>query len=131
MKYFLSVANITFNIIFIVECIVKIIAMKSQYFMDAWNLFDFTIVVLTQIFLFLNFMNFLPGFGNTTTVLRALRIGRILRLIKRAQQLQIIFHALIDSIASLGSLGLLLLLFFFMFAVIGSALFGHAKIGDP
>ena len=127
----LATLNFTFNIIFAVEAVLKIIAMKSQYFRDAWNIFDFVIVVLTQIFLVLEVTNILSGVGSSTTILRALRIGRILRLIKRAVQLQIIFYTIIDSIAALGSLGLLLLIFFFMFAVIGSSIFGFAKIGEP
>lgn len=79
--------NIVFNIIFTIEAVIKIIALRSQYFRDAWNCFDFTIVVLSYIFLILAYTNVLVGFGSTTTILRALRIGRVLRLIKKAKKL--------------------------------------------
>ena len=98
--------------------------MKTKYFKEAWNVFDFTIVALTYLMTLLDVAGVLSGFGQTTTVLRALRIGRILRLIKRAKQLKIIFYSIVDSLAALGSLGLLLLLFFFMFSVIGVNMFG-------
>ena len=33
------------------EAIIKIIAFKAQYFHESWNIFDFTIVAVTGIFL--------------------------------------------------------------------------------
>ena len=126
-----GILNIAFNAIFTIEAIIKIVALRSRYFKDTWNVFDFTIVALTYVFLVLSKTNVIEGFGSTTTILRALRIGRVLRLIKKAQKLQIIFYSIIDSLATLGSLGLLLLLFFFMFAVIGTSNFGKVMIGEP
>ena len=129
MVMVLEFINFSFNILFTIEAIVKIIALKKGYFRDPWNNFDFTIVALTYIFLVLKYTGLVSGWSSTTTILRCLRMGRILRLIKRATQLQIIFYTLLDSMTSLGSLGLLLLLFFFMFAVIGMQNFGLASIG--
>lgn len=124
-------ANLVFNFVFTAEAIIKIIALKTSYFYEAWNTFDFSIVSLTYIFLFLEWTGILSGFGQTTTILRALRIGRVLRLINKAKKLQIIIYTIMNSSASLGSLGLLLMLFFFMFAVIGAQNFGLAYIGEP
>ena len=42
-----EIINYVFMAIFTLEAILKIIAMKTAYFKDSWNLFDFTIVVLT------------------------------------------------------------------------------------
>jgi len=39
--------NYVFMAIFTVEAILKIIAMKSAYFKDGWNVFDFVVVVFT------------------------------------------------------------------------------------
>jgi len=72
-------------VIFTAEAIIKLIALKSLYFRDSWNIFDFTIVSITFIMLFLRILNITIPFGNGATILRALRIGRILRLIKRAR----------------------------------------------
>lgn len=40
-----------FNIIFVTEAVIKLVAMKSLYFKDPWNKFDFGIVVSTNAFL--------------------------------------------------------------------------------
>lgn len=45
--------NYGFSIIFIFEAIIKLIAFGSRYFRDAWNVFDFVIVVGSLIFTFL------------------------------------------------------------------------------
>lgn len=124
----IEIFNYVFMTIFTLEAIIKLIALKGLYFRDSWNIFDFTIVTITLIMLFLKIINVEVPFGNGPTVLRALRIGRILRLIKRAKKLKIIFHTLLDSAASLGSLGLLLVIIFFMFAIIGRSVFGLTEI---
>ena len=132
MIIILEILNFVFNVVFTFEAIVKIIALKKDYFKEPWNIFDFTIVALTYFFFALKYSaGMISGWSSAATILRCLRVGRILRLIKRATQLQIIFYTLLDSLTSLSSLGLLLLLFFYMFAVIGMQVFGFAKIGSP
>ena len=71
--------------IFTIEACIKLVAMKSLYFSDSWNNFDFTIVALTLIILGLKMAGIKVPFGNGPMILRALRIGRILRLIKKAR----------------------------------------------
>ena len=83
----IEVANFVFMAIFTVEAAIKIIALRKHYFRSNWNIFDFTIVVLTLTFLSLKIFNVPIEFGGGPTILRALRIGRILRLIKKAKQL--------------------------------------------
>jgi len=69
--------------IFTLEAIFKIIAQKSQYFKDSWNVFDFIIVALTLAALLLKLASINIEFGSGALILRALRIGRILRLLKK------------------------------------------------
>ena len=83
----IQIINYIFLTIFTVEAIIKIIALKKDYFKDTWNKFDFTIVVFTLIILLMDVAQIPVKFGAGPTVLRALRIGRILRLIKKAQKL--------------------------------------------
>lgn len=123
--------NIVFNIIFSIEAVIKIYALRCDYFKDGWNIYDFTIVTATYTFLVLETSGVFAGFGSTTTILRALRVGRIVRLVKKAKQIRIIIYSLAETWQSLSSLGLLLLLFLFTFSVIGCSLFGKAKIGEP
>lgn len=72
-------------LIFTLEAIIKIIAMKKLYFRDPWNIFDFTIVISTLVVLMLKALDVNIPFGNGPLILRALRIGRIFRLIKQAE----------------------------------------------
>ena len=119
-----EILNYIFMVIFTIEAIVKIIAMRSKYFRDGWNIFDFVVVLLTAIILGLSWIG--PKFGLevgnlgvTSTILRSLMISRIFRLVKKAEKLQIIFKALIDSVPAMASLALLLILLIFMYSIIG------------
>lgn len=127
----ISVLNMTFNGIFTVEAIIKIYALRCKYFKDGWNLYDFSIVVTTYVFLVLESTGVFAGLGSTTTILRALRVGRIVRLVRKAKSIKIIIYTLVESWQPLSSLGLLLLLFLFTFSVIGCSLFGTQYVGDP
>jgi hypothetical protein len=87
----IEVVNYVFMVIFTLEAILKVMAMRKNYFKDAWNIFDFTVVVLTAVILGITWLGVGGNLGVTSTILRSLRIGRIFRLVKRAQKLQIIF----------------------------------------
>jgi len=47
--------NYVFMAIFTIEAILKIIAMKSKYFKDSWNIFDFVVVIGTIFVLIISF----------------------------------------------------------------------------
>ena len=115
----IEVINYIFMVIFTLEAVLKIIAMGKNYFKESWNIFDFTVVVMTALILGITWLGVGGNLGVTSTILRSLRIGRIFRLVKKAEKLQIIFQALLDAIPSMGSLGLLLFLLIFMYAIIG------------
>ena len=119
----IEVVNYTFMIIFTIEAVVKIIAQRTLYFKDSWNLFDFTVVFLTIVILTLNWAGIGKDLEILGTILRTLRIGRVFRLIKKQEKLQEIFKTLIEATPAMASLGLLLMLLIFMFAIIGMAQF--------
>ena len=75
--------NYIFTGIFILEALIKIIALGPRlYFNDNWNTFDFIIVLGSFCGIFIAFATTLQIRG-ATSVFRAFRIMRILRLIKR------------------------------------------------
>lgn len=115
--------------IFTVEAIIKIFALRRNYFKEAWNIFDFTVVVGTLAILVIGFLN-LGNFGIQSTILRSMRIGRILRILRKFKKLQIIFNTLVEALPSMASLGMLLLLLMFMYAIIGMSQFGFANVTD-
>ena len=107
--------------IFVLEMAIKIIAegrYPLRYFQDPWNVFDFTIVVLC----------FLPIHVEFVAVLRLVRILRVLRLIRAIPKLRLLVGALLKSIPSIGYVSILLVLLFYLYAVLGTFLYGK---NDP
>ena len=45
----LYVTNLVFTVIFSIELILRIVALRQQYFLDRWNIFDLGIVILSLI----------------------------------------------------------------------------------
>lgn len=45
----LYVTNLVFTVIFSMELILRIVALRQQYFLDRWNIFDLVIVILSLI----------------------------------------------------------------------------------
>ena len=125
-----NILNYIFMFIFTSEAVIKIYALRVEYFYDGWNLFDFTVVVMTIVILILTFIGLAEDLASVGMVLRTLRIGRMLRLIRRAETLQITFQTLIVSAPSISSLGTLLLMMIFMFAIIGQSLFTMVMIDN-
>ena len=101
--------------IFVLEITLKLYAYGFSFFRSGWNVFDFSIVAIAL----------LPASG-TLAVLRSLRIFRSLRLLKNLPKLRFIVEALLHSLPSLGWIFVLLALVFYVFAVIGTKLFGAA-----
>jgi voltage-gated sodium channel len=107
--------------IFVIEVIVKIAAWGRQpwrYFLDPWNLFDFTVTVLCV----------LPLNSNFVQVLRLGRVARSLRLVSALPRLQMIVGALLRSLPSFGWITLLLFTMLYTYSVMGVHLFGD---NDP
>ena len=115
--------------IFTIEAIIKLFALRNNYFKVSWNIFDFTVVVGTLVILVIGFLD-LGEFGIQSTILRSLRIGRVMRLLRKMKKLQIIFNTLSEALPSMGSLGMLLLLLMFMYAIIGMSQFGFINTTD-
>jgi voltage-gated sodium channel len=110
-------------LIFTVEAIIKIAAEGNQpfnYFKDPWNLFDFIIVLVCWLSVFLPNIN--AGF---VAVFRLARILRVLRLITALPQLKMLVDAMLKSIPSMGYVSILLFLLFYIYGVLGVFMFGE------
>lgn len=102
--------------IFVLEAAMKITAVYpkiGKYFRDGWNVFDFTIVVLS----------FIPATGQFAIIARLARLARILRLISALPELKLIVSTLIKSIPSMGNVILLMSVIFYVYAIMGFHLF--------
>lgn len=123
----IEIINYVFSVIFTVEAIIKLIALKKKYFKDYWNIFDFIVVIGTWVVSIILKMDTGVDLKILGTLLRTLRIGRIFRIVKRVQAISIIFQTLIDALPAISSLGMLLGLLFFMYSIIGIGQFGSLK----
>jgi len=102
--------------IFIIEVVLKLAAVAPRfnlYFGNGWNLFDFTVVVLSLI----------PATGEFALVARLIRVLRVLRLVSAVPQLRLIVATLVRSIPSMGHVILLMSIIFYIYAVTGFHLF--------
>ncbi|WP_078547979.1 ion transporter [Litchfieldia alkalitelluris] len=112
--YFL-IADKIFLLIFSVEIILKIIALRSNFFKNNWNLLDFAIVFGSIILYQTHFVS----------VLRILRVLRVLRTISAIPSLRRLVNALFMAIPAIGSVSILMGIFFYIYAIIGTAFFGQ------
>lgn len=103
--------------LFVVEIALRLAAYgrsPGRFFMNGWNVFDFVIVVVCLI----------PVDSQAAAALRLVRVVRALRLLTAIPQLQLVMTALLRSIPSIGYVGILLVLLFYIYAVVGTTLFG-------
>ena len=114
----LSVANDVILVIFIVEVVLKLAAVAPRfglYFGNGWNLFDFTVVVLSLI----------PATGEFALVARLVRVLRVLRLVSTVPQLRLIVATLVRSIPSMGHVIVLMSIILYIYAVTGYHLYAE------
>ena len=115
---YLLLASDIILILFIVEALLKMTAVfprLSLYFKDGWNLFDFSVIVLSL----------LPATGEMAMVARLARLLRVMRLISTIPELRLIVTTLIRSLPGMGHVIMLMGVIFYMYAVAGYHLFSE------
>ena len=112
--------NYVFTAIFTIEVAIKITAFDFRgYFGKGWNIFDFTIVLISYITLIVGQV-MSSGLGpRQSTIARAFRIGRVFRLVAKAKFLRVIFNTIIITLPSLANVGALMMLLLFIFSILG------------
>uniref|UniRef100_A0A8C0ZKV3 Sodium channel protein n=1 Tax=Cyanistes caeruleus TaxID=156563 RepID=A0A8C0ZKV3_CYACU len=128
METILSRINLVFIVLFTGEFVLKLISLRHYYFTVGWNIFDFVVVILSIVGMFLAEM-IEKYFVSPTLfrVIRLARIGRILRLIKGAKGIRTLLFALMMSLPALFNIGLLLFLVMFIYAIFGMSNFAYVK----
>jgi voltage-gated sodium channel len=101
--------------VFVAELSVKLYAYGWRFFRSYWNIFDLAIVVIS-----------VGAASGPLSVLRALRILRVLVLLTKIERLRSIVESLLRALPSIGWVALLLSLVFYIYAVIGTGLFGES-----
>jgi len=125
---FVNVVGLFTLVVFSVECILKIIAEGTEplrYFTDHengyFNMFDFVIVIASLAFVD-------SSNGGALSALRMLRLVRLLTFVKGAPVLRVIVAGLFQGLQSVVYIVILLLLVIYIFAILGTLLFG---LNDP
>jgi len=103
---------------FLVEISIRLLAepRKRDFFKNAWNLFDTTIVIISLI-----------PIENTDMALiaRLVRVFRVLRMVSFIPELRILLSSLLKALPQLGYVMLLMFIIFYIYAAVGSTLFDH------
>jgi len=99
--------------VFIVEIILRLYAHRLNFFKSAWNVFDLAVVAVTLV----------PA-SEAFAALRALRVLRVLRLISVVPTMRRVIEGLLSAIPGIASVATIMMLFFYVFAVLGTHLYG-------
>ena len=113
----ISILDYSITIFFVIEIIIRFVGepKKKDFFKSGWNIFDTIIVIISLI----------PIPNNSSyLLLRLLRVFRVLRLISVIPELKSIIEALLNSIKRVFYVSLLLFIILYIYATIGSILFG-------
>jgi voltage-dependent calcium channel L type alpha-1D len=141
MKYFrqpkgysdvLDYLNMIFTAVFALEFIFKLAAFRfKNYFGDAWNVFDFIIVLGSFIDIVYSEVNFLRDIEQAHTeastkktiisinFFRLFRVMRLVKLLARGEGIRTLLWTFIKSFQALPYVALLIVMLFFIYAVIG------------
>ncbi|XP_045894468.1 sodium channel protein type 4 subunit alpha B-like isoform X1 [Micropterus dolomieu] len=120
--------HFTFIIIFFIEFLLKIIALRQHYFKDSFNIIDFIVITVSIVDIFLT--ELMEKFFVTSTLfplLRVARVARILHLIPCARGTRTLLVAFLMSLPALFNIGLLLFIIMFTFSIFGMFNFAYVK----
>lgn len=107
--------------IYVVEMVLKLITYRGSFFKDGWNDFDFIIVALCLIP-----AGILPIPVQVVRVFRIVRVFRVFRLVSAFRQMRVIVEAVGKSLPGVFWTAFLLIIIYYVFAVMGTSLFGQA-----
>ncbi len=120
----LSVIDTVCLIVFIIEMILKMIAYKFfGYFKNAWNVFDFTIILISV----LSGLSVLSSFRvfRVFRVFRSLKGLRGFKMASSLRPLQVIISAIGKSLPGISWAMLLMVIVYYIFSIIGVTIFGE------
>ncbi|XP_041851952.1 sodium channel protein type 4 subunit alpha B-like [Melanotaenia boesemani] len=115
-------------IIFLIEFILKIIALRKHYFSSCLNILDF--VVLLRSIIDLGFADLLTIYFIGPSVFLVLRLGRVIRIllnIRWAKGIRKLLLGFMMSLPALRNIGLLFFLVLFTYSYIGMCTFAHVR----
>ncbi|XP_037051066.1 muscle calcium channel subunit alpha-1 isoform X2 [Bradysia coprophila] len=137
--------NLIFTAVFALEFVFKLAAFRfKNYFGDAWNVFDFIIVLGSFIDIIYSEVSHgkktpdapppekkgVGGGGLSINFFRLFRVMRLVKLLSRGEGIRTLLWTFIKSFQALPYVALLIVMLFFIYAVIGMQTFGKIRIDD-
>ncbi|XP_076093874.1 voltage-dependent calcium channel type A subunit alpha-1-like isoform X10 [Mytilus galloprovincialis] len=122
--------NITFTILFSIECFLKLLAFGiKNYFRDPWNVFDFITVVGSIVDVLISLINIGNSYASFNIgVFRLFRAARLIKLLRQGYTVRLLLWTFLQSFKALPYVCLLILMLFFIYAIIGMQVFGNIKL---
>lgn len=108
----INIINYIIILIFVIEALMKIITYRIKYFKSWWNLFDFSIVIISLI----------PNLWS----LNIIRTLRLLRLVSVIPEMRKIVLALVSVIPWIASVSGLLFILFYIYSIITTTLYWNS-----
>ncbi|XP_059609825.1 muscle calcium channel subunit alpha-1 isoform X5 [Phlebotomus argentipes] len=130
----LDVLNMIFTAVFALEFVFKLAAFRfKNYFGDAWNVFDFIIVLGSFIDIVYSEVNVRQGVKPGSSIIsinffRLFRVMRLVKLLSRGEGIRTLLWTFIKSFQALPYVALLIVMLFFIYAVIGMQVFGKIAL---
>ena len=110
--------DILITAIFVIEISIRFAAeeRKLDFFKSGWNIFDVLVVTVSLI-----------PIDNTDMALiaRLVRVFRVLRMVSIVPELRMLLNSLLIALPRLGYVMALMFIIFYMYAAVGSLVFGH------
>uniref|UniRef100_A0A336MGI3 Voltage-dependent L-type calcium channel subunit alpha n=1 Tax=Culicoides sonorensis TaxID=179676 RepID=A0A336MGI3_CULSO len=135
--------NMFFTAVFALEFVFKLAAFKfKNYFGDAWNVFDFIIVlgsfidivyseVISKGQIITGELEHKPGSSIISiNFFRLFRVMRLVKLLSKGEGIRTLLWTFIKSFQALPYVALLIVMLFFIYAVIGMQVFGKIALND-
>lgn len=113
-----------FTVVFALEFGIKFYALRSNYWKDRWNQFDFVCVAVTIVGTVMRMIPPVQEIGAVTSIIRIFRMGRLFHFFEGLHK---IFTALMLSIPKLANVLCILLLLLMLFSILGVSLFSTTK----
>ncbi|XP_019721876.1 sodium channel protein type 4 subunit alpha B-like isoform X2 [Hippocampus comes] len=118
-------------LLFTAEFVLKVTALGRHYFAFGWNIFDFVLVILFILGLFLSdllekYFLYSPA---VFSVIRLTRVCRIIHLFRVAKGARKLLRVLMRSLPALFNIGLFHFVIMFTFSVFGMKYFAYVKKG--
>lgn len=115
--------------IFCIELVLKIIAFNKDFFKSKWNVFDAVIVLvsLAPAFSYFTVFKAVKVFRSVRIVraLRSIKSIRTLKLVSGIEHLQVVLKAIVKSIPGIVWTCIMLFIFYYIYAIVGTMLFGE------